>query len=941
MTASRLILALDRSQASAQVLRVGAALARSVGAEIGLVAVVNPRLAGSVDGGFPDGAVLAGLRREAQSVLDEAERALGASAPVTKHLREGEPGAQICQCAAEWGAGYIALGLNSWDAPSSDGMRIAEAVVRGAGCPVLVVPPPAEPEGSPEPAESTAAPAGPAEADLAGLTQRQADALLGSHGPNEVATPARNPLTSFLLRFWGAVPGTLELALIAILLVGRWRQAAIIALFLVLNAVVGAYYEGRAVAALRSLRKRLVVTARVRRDGAWTTRPAREVVPGDVCRLRSGDVVPADLWLLEGTVLLDYSTLTGEAQPVEVGAGAAAHAGTVVRRGEATGRVTATAERTVFATSATEDDEARAPGRLQALMLHLVRLLALLALASALLVMLAAPLTGVPWTDAISFAIALLIVAMPVSLPVMVTLTGALGARDLASRGILLTRLSAIQNAAAMDLLCVDKTGTLTSNDISVERVVCAGGASEQDVLLAAAAASATATLDPLDVATLRAAHAAGLDPARGTQRGFVPFDPNTQLCEGVLTLDGRTVRGVKGAPRAVAGLIGELDAAGSDLVGHVDRLGATGGRVLAVAIAEPPEGPPRLAGLMLLADPPRPDSLAMVEGLRAVGVRVVMVTGDGLATASSVARAVGIGQRGRLAEGDAAPGPMQLDCDIHAGVQPADKLSLIRGLQNIGHAVGMTGDGVNDARALRQADVGIAVAGATDVARAAAGVVLTEPGLIEVVEAVRIGRTIQQRLINYVLSMISRKAIIMGFLAAVLAVTALPAVHAGQVLLLVLVNVFLTLSLATDRVTPSPTPDHWNTRSLATVSLAVAGLWIGLLLALYLAARRWLGLSDSELHTLAFVLLALAGQWAVFNVRARGWLWSSRPSALVLGMSVLGAAAAMALAIGGVLMAPLRPMIVLGLVPVMLAGMVLVDIAKNLLLRREEESLS
>jgi H+-transporting ATPase len=445
-------------------------------------------------------------------------------------------------------------------------------------------------------------------------------------------------------------------------------------------------------------------------------------------------------------------------------------------------------------------------------------------------------------------------------------------------------------------------------------------------VLLAAAAASTAATLDPLDVAVLRAGAAAGIDASRGVQGEFLPIDPTRKMSEGTLTLEGRSVRGVKGTPGPVAALVGGAGGASAELMAHVDRLGATGGQVLAVAVAEPPDAPLRMAGLILFADPPRPDAAAMIAGLRAVGV----------------------GQRGRSAENQAGATGAALDCDIHAGVQPADKVSLVRGFQNIGHVVGMIGDGVNDARALRQADMGIAVASATDVARAAAGVVLTGPGLAEVVEAVRIGRTIQQRVVTFILSMISSKAMIAGFLGAVLVATAHPGLRPPLVLLLVLFNVVLTLPLAADRATPSAAPDHWSTRSVSAESLTVAALWTALLVAIYLTARRWLDFQESDLYpreaklyTFAFLLLVLAGQAAVFNVRSRGWLWSSRPSGWVLGISALGAAAAAGLAIGGVLMVPLPVWIVLGLIPLILVCMVVVDGAKRVLLKGQVAGVS
>jgi H+-transporting ATPase len=540
----------------------------------------------------------------------------------------------------------------------------------------------------------------------------EAAARLQQVGPNAVTQEHPHGMKALLRKFWGVVPWMLELAVILDLVMARWIEAGVITALLVFNALIGFFQENRAQAALALLRQRLTVTARVRRDGRWQTIPAAELVPGDVVRLRVGDIVPADIQLIAGRMQVDQSQLTGESLPVDRQAQSTSYAGSLVSRGEATGVVTETGARTYFGKTAELVRTAEAPRRLELLILQITRYLAALVIVLAVAVFIATLIHGTPFLDMLPFGLMLLVAAVPVALPTMFTLSAALGARALAENGILVTRLSAIQDAAAMDILCLDKTGTITANRLSIERLVPLASATTDEVLRLAALASDEATQDPIDLAILKAARERGLIVNPSSRFDFVPFDPATKRSEVSLRQDHEVARIIKGAPSVLAEL---AHIPWLEIAAQVEQLAASGARVLAVASGT--GATLHLAGFIALNDPPRPDSAALITALRQHGVCVILVTGDGEATARAVAAKVGI-------PGEAAPaGTLRANMDyeaiaryeIFAGVLPQDKFFLVQALQQAGHVVGMTGDGVNDAPALRQADVGIAVASATD----------------------------------------------------------------------------------------------------------------------------------------------------------------------------------------------------------------------------------
>jgi H+-transporting ATPase len=594
-----------------------------------------------------------------------------------------------------------------------------------------------------------------------GLTREEASARLAQYGPNTVREAKSHLFLTIAEKFWAPVPWTLEATIVLEEFLGKRPEAIIIGLLLIFNAGLGLVQENRAQNALALLRKRLPIRARVRRGGQWQSVSAEELVPGDFIHVRMGDLVPADVRLTDGHILLDQSTLTGESLPIEAGPDRTAYAGSVVIRGEGSGEVIATGARTYFGKTAELVRTAKTVSHLQTIIFTIVKSLVMLDGLLVLILLVYSRFAHLPMVEMLPFALILLAASVPVALPATFTLATALGSLELAANGILVTRLSAIEEAAAMEVLCSDETGTITQNRLAVTALQPYAAYAENDLLRFAMLASDEASQDPIDLAILTAARFHGVDPAGWKRLDLIPFEPASKLSEVSLSQGNERFRAIKGAPIAVAGRVKSAP----DYSADVERLAEQGCRVLAIAAG--PDDALQFVGLLALEDPPREDSKKVIESLHDLGVRVMMITGDGLSTARAVACRVGIGDRAvePKALKDEAVDEV-LRSNVFAGVYPEDKFHLVRALQKAGMVTGMTGDGVNDAPALKQAEVGIAVANATDVAKAAASLVLTNPGLTDILAAVKTSRRIYQRMLTYTLNKIIKTVEIAFFLS-------------------------------------------------------------------------------------------------------------------------------------------------------------------------------
>jgi H+-transporting ATPase len=763
-----------------------------------------------------------------------------------------------------------------------------------------------------------------------GLTTQEAQRRLAQHGHNAVAEEKTHPFRLLLGKFWSPVPWMLEATIALELVLGKFFEAGIIALLLLFNAVLSQVQEGRARSAVALLRQRLTVQARALRDGVWRLIPAAELVPGDFVHLRMGDVVPADVRITEGSVLLDQSALTGESMPVEAIQGATSYAGALVKLGEASGQVSATGPHTYFGKTAELVRTAKTASHLQNIIFAIVKYLVTMdALLVALLLVYAAAVR-MPLAETLPFALILLVASVPVALPATFTLATGLGALELARGGVLVTRLSAVEEAAAMDVLCSDKTGTITQNRLTVAAIHTYSPFAPTEVLRYAALASDEATQDPVDLAILARAKSEGvLEMARRLK--VVPFDPATKMSEALLDEGSEALTVLKGAPQAIVDRLG--GDRGSEVNHDVEQLAADGYRVLAVATGS--QNILQMAGLIAMQDPPRSDSGSLIRSLADVGIRVLMITGDGLATAQAVASQVGIRGRACTANELERNPEHALGCNVFAGVFPEDKFRLVLALQQAGHIVGMTGDGVNDAPALKQAEVGIAVANATDVAMASASLVLTNPGLTDTLAAVETSRRIYQRMLTYTLNKIIKTAEIALFLSLGVILTRSFIITPLLIVLLLFTNDFVTMSISTDRVSFSHSPDRWHIKTLMASGFALGTLILLLSMALFFFARDVLRFPLAQLQTLVFVILVFTGQGTIYMIRQRGHFWHSAPSPWMIVSSVIDVIVVGVLASRGLMMAPLPAKEIVAVLAICLAYLAVLDFFKASILRR------
>ncbi|HQR70872.1 MAG TPA: plasma-membrane proton-efflux P-type ATPase [Burkholderiaceae bacterium] len=766
-----------------------------------------------------------------------------------------------------------------------------------------------------------------------GLSGADAVQRLARFGPNAIAGKAAPAWRQVAVKFWAPVPWMLEAVIVLQLLLGRHLEALVIAALLVFNAAVAFVQERRARDALALLRKQLHVKARVLRDGEWRQIPAEQVVPGDVVHVRAGDLVPADLVLFNGALALDQAALTGESLPVDVGPGKPAYTGAIVRQGEASGEVTATGAHTFFGRTAELVRTSSAPSHMQRTIFAIVKRLVIFDAVLVALVVVFARYHHLPLADTAVFSLMLLVASVPVALPATYTLATAVSSLELARQGVLVTRLPAVEEAAAMDTLVSDKTGTLTQNTLTLAGVTAlSDDTDEHAVLRAAALASDDATQDPLDLALLAPARAQGLLQDSPVRKDFHPFDPGTRRSEGVFTVDEHEWHAVKGA----ANVIGPLCKLGTKQQAALDAaertLAESGARVLAVA-AGPAANALQLLGVVALSDPPRPDAADLIAQLGRLGVRVRMATGDALETARAIGARLGLGTRVCEARGDALQSPE--NCDLYARVLPEDKHAIVQALQRSGHVTGMTGDGVNDAPALRQAELGVAVASATDVAKAAAGVVLTDPGLSGVLTVVRTGREVHRRMLTYTLNKTLKTFEIVVFLTLGLWLTGGFVISATLIVLLLFANDFVTMSIATDRVQPAPQPQRWQVRRLMSAALVFAVLSLLFSFSVYWWARSTQGLDPARMQTVVFLLLAFTNQASIYVLRTDGRLWAFAPGRWMALASVGDVVIVSLFALLGWLMAPLPIALVAGLIAASIGFALVLDQAKRFVFPR------
>ncbi len=753
-----------------------------------------------------------------------------------------------------------------------------------------------------------------------GLTQTEAKQRIRQYGANAVEEKHQNPIIAFFKRFWGLTAWMLEIAIVISFVLGNFLDLYIILALLLVNAFLGFFQEQQATRAVKALKQKLQLQTRALRDGSWSTISAAGLVPGDIIRVRSGDLVPADLKIIDTELTVDQSAITGESMPLEKKKSDLIYSGSLIRKGEATGVVTSTGAHTYFGKTTQLVQLAKPKLHMETVITGLMKWLLVLVISLLAIAFAVSWIRGMNLLDVLSLALILLVSAIPVALPTMFTVTMAIGSLELAKKGVLVTRLSASEDAALMDVLCVDKTGTLTLNLLNVADVLEFGKYRKDDAILFGALASQKANQDPIDIAFLTAAQDKNLPLSEFTPREFIPFDPSTRRTEAVLERNGKKIRVAKGAVTVITPLAGIMGKDFADLEVQMETFASKGYRIIAVGVSYQDRSF-ELAGLVALYDKPRPDSAKMIEKLRGLGISVKMLTGDSLPIAKQVAAEVNLGNKvirtpelKETSSKDAiAAVEIAENSDGFAEIYPEGKYQIVRALQAKKHVVGMTGDGINDSPALKQAEVGIAVSNATDVAKGAASVVLTEPGLTNIFSLVISGRMIYQRILTWIFNKIVKTFQIVVFVVLAFLFTGLFVINAFQVVLLLFLVDFVTISLATDNVRPSQRPETWNIASLLKASIVLGIFVVAESFGLLYIGITYLDLSNiAQLNTFVFDMLLFGGLFTIFVVRERGNFWKSKPSRLLLGAIVVDIVVSSLISIIGIPgLVPIQPLYV------------------------------
>ena len=747
-----------------------------------------------------------------------------------------------------------------------------------------------------------------------GLSQAEAQKRLTQYGPNEIEEKKTNPFLKFLTYFWGPIPWMIEAAVILSGVVRHWLDFFIILLLLVSNAVVGFWEEHQAGNAIAALKAKLAIKAKVKRDGKWITPAARELVPGDVIRVRLGDIVPADARLLQGDpVEVDQSALTGESLPATRKPDEAVFSGSIIRQGEIDAIVYATGENTYFGKTAQLVQEAHTVSHFQRAVLKIGDYLIILAVALVVLIVTVALFRGDPILSTLEFALVLLVAAIPVAMPTVLSVTMAVGARLLAKKEAIVTRLSAIEELAGVDVLCSDKTGTLTQNKLTLGDPFSVNGIPADQVILDAALASRAEDKDTIDLAVIGGLKS---DQAlKGYQVvHFQPFDPVHKHTEAtVKAKDGKQFHVAKGAPQVILQMATNVGEVKPAVEKAVNEFAARGFRSLGVARADQ-EGKWQFVGVLPLFDPPREQAKATIASARQMGVSVKMVTGDQIAIARETARQLGLGTNILDASGlgdtkhhETAQSAEAIEkADGFAQVFPEHKFHIVDVLQQRGHIVGMTGDGVNDAPALKKADCGIAVSGATDAARAAASIVLLASGLSVIIDAIKESRRIFQRMNSYAIYRIAETLRVLFFMTLAILVFNFYPLTAVMIVMLALLNDGAILSIAYDNVHYKDKPEAWNMRLVLGISTVLGVIGVVSAFGLFYLGERVFHLDRAHIQTLMYLKLSVAGHLTIFLTRTRGPFWSIRP-ARTLWIAVLGTQiVATLIAVYGLFMTPL-----------------------------------
>jgi H+-transporting ATPase len=728
-----------------------------------------------------------------------------------------------------------------------------------------------------------------------GLKESEVKHRIDTYGYNEITEEKRHALVDFISRYWGPMPWLLEIAIVLSYFLGHYLEAAIIFILLTVNVIIGFIHAHHSQKVLELLKKRLAVKAKLQRDGAWVIKDAREIVPGDIFVLELGDLVPVDAKVIKGEISVDQSALTGESLPIDVHRSDIIYSSTLVTRGEAFCVAINTGMNTAYGRTAELIQQAKPKSHQEKILMTITKYMMYFGITALIAVSLFALFTGITYISILTFVIIFLMGAIPVSLPAVITIVQSVGAMELAKEEVLITRLDSIEDAASIDVLCLDKTGTITQNKLSVADIIPSAGHTKEEVTLFARLASLKASKEMIDTAIIDYAESHSIDVTRYKKIHFTPFDPSIKRTEVLVEKENQRFTVLKGSPQVILSLCKDIDETHRKEVDKtIEDLSKKGYRTLGVAqsIDDTPNDF-HFLGLVALADPLRPDSKSMIETVKQLGIKPLMLTGDNINIAREIAQQASIGSNIiRMSDlKELNEEEKKNICNTYDGfaeIYPEDKYKIVTMLQSYGHIVGMTGDGVNDAPALKQAEMGIAVSNSTDVAKGAASVVLEEPGLGVITDAIHISRKTYQRMLTWVINKVTKTIEFIALLAVGffwlhnLILTLL-----GMALLLV-ANDFATISLATDNVIDTRTPDIWNIKNITYASIIIAVLLVMQAAVTIYLGLTYLNLQWVELTTFVMLTLVFHSLLRVAIVRERRHFWSSRPgNGLMISISV------------------------------------------------------
>jgi H+-transporting ATPase len=744
------------------------------------------------------------------------------------------------------------------------------------------------------------------DADSGGLTSDEVQKRLEKYGPNQLEEQKRSALQKFLSYFWGPIPWMIEVAAILSAIVRHWPDLIIIFILLLFNALVGFLQENQAANAIDDLKKQLALKARAFRDGEWYQIEASELVPGDIIRLRLGDVVPADVKLIDGDYLsVDQSALTGESLPVNKKEGSVAYSGSVVKQGEMLAMVSMTGSDTFFGKTAQLVSGEQQPSHFQKAVLNIGDYLVQISLVLVVILIIVQLFRGASFLHLMQFALILTVASIPVAMPAVLSVTMAVGAKSLSKMKAIVSRLESVEEMAGMDILCSDKTGTLTQNKLTIDEPAFLGSSDDDEIILAGALASKAENQDVIDNAVIK-----GLDNQsvlnKYNQKKFIPFDPVRKRTEAEISgPDSESFKVSKGAPQVILDLCHPDKKMREEVNNKVNKLAHKGYRTLGVARCVD-GGKWQFLGLLPMFDPPREDSADTIERAEDHGIDVKMITGDNLAIAKETSKQLHLGTHIEVSEhifdGDGKRKSNEIEIeklDGFAQVFPEHKYNIVKTFQNKGHIVGMTGDGVNDAPALKQADVGIAVSGATDAARSAADLVLTAPGLSVIVKAVEEARRIFERMNSYAIYRIVETIRIMFFMVLAMIAFNFYPITAIMIILLALLNDLPIMAIANDRTWLDPKPVRWDMRRVLTVSTVLGAIGVIETFGLLFIVKEVFHLSNPLIQSLIFYKLVVAGHLTLIVARTKKPFYTKPYPSKLLSVAIISTPVIAALIVG------------------------------------------